>query len=53
MIEMIKEMLAACGADAWQIRDVRTKGWEFYFIKKQLDQNRAKEVRHITVTVFK
>ena len=53
MIEMIKEMLQSSGADAWQIRDVRTKGWEFYFIKKQLDQNRAKDVRHITVTVFK
>jgi len=46
-------ILRASQADAWEIRETRTKGWEFYFIKHQLDQHRVKEVRHVNLTVYK
>ena len=47
------EILKASGADAWEAVSTRTKGWEFYFIGHRLDQNRAKNVEHITLTVYK
>ena len=53
MIELIKAALNNSGADAWMITDTLTEGWEFYFIRHSLDQNRAKNVEHINVKVFK
>ena len=47
------DLLNASGADAWEIVDTKTKGWEFYFIRHRLDQNRAKNVEHITLKVYK
>ena len=52
-MDKIIEMLKASGADAWEIIDTKTKGWEFYFIRHHLDQNRAKDVEHILVKVYK
>lgn len=37
---------------AWKINEVTTESVELFFIKKSLDMNRAKEVKHITVTVY-
>lgn len=52
MLHTIVELLKASGVHAWELSEVRTRGWEFYFIRHELDQNRAKEVRHITVKVY-
>ena len=49
----IIELLRASGADAWTVTDERRKGWEFYFIRHALDQNRVRDVEHITLTVYK
>ena len=37
----------------WELDQTITRGWEFYFIKHELDQHRAKEVNDITVKVFR
>lgn len=53
IIELIRTALDNSGADGWMITDTLTEGWEFYFIRHDLDQNRAKNVEHINVKVFK
>ena len=53
MTDRIIELLQESGADAWEITDKVTEGWEFYFIGHELDQNRAKNVEHISVTVYR
>lgn len=52
-MDRIINILKKSEADAWEISDVRTTGWEFYFIGHRLDQNRAKDVEHITLKVYK
>ena len=52
-MDRIINILNNCGADAWEITDVKIHGWEFYFIGHRLDQNRAKDVEHITIKVYK
>ena len=51
-IDMIKELLEKSGAFAWRITDTVTKGWEFYFIRHSLDQNRSKDIENIQITVY-
>ena len=53
MLEKIIQLLKNSGADDWEVTDTRTEGWEFYYIRHDLDQNRAKNVEHIDVTVYK
>jgi PmbA protein len=53
MTDKIIELLKNSGADAWEVTDKCTEGWEFYFIKHQLDQNRVRDVEHIVVTVHR
>lgn len=53
MIDTLKKLLEESKADAWEIRQENTEGWEFYFIKHKLDQNRAKKVSHTHVTVYR
>ncbi len=53
MTDKIIELLKSSGADAWEVSDKVTEGWEFYFIKHELDQNRVRDVEHIKVTVYK
>ncbi len=48
----IIELLKKSGADAWRITDTVKKGWEFYFIRHDLDQNRSKSLENILITVF-
>lgn len=52
MVDRLIEILNNAGVHAWEITDERTEGWEFYFIRRRLDQNRAKNVEHITVKVY-
>lgn len=52
MLDNIIQILKDSGVAAWELSDVKTEGWEFYFIRHALDQNRAKSVEHITVKVY-
>jgi len=50
--EQITELLNKSGAFAWRITRTRTKRWEFYFIRHDLDQNRSADIENIQITVF-
>jgi PmbA protein len=52
MLDTIVQILKDAGVHAWEITDEKKQGWEFYFIRHALDQNRAKNVEHITVKVY-
>ena len=52
MLDTLLAILKESGAAAWEVWDVETRGWEFYFIRHALDQNRAKNVEHLTVKVY-
>jgi PmbA protein len=52
-IDTLKKLLQASEADAWEIHTTITKGWEFYFIRHELDQNRIRSVSHTHVTVYR
>ena len=52
MLDTILTLLQEANVTAWEVTDQKTRGWEFYFIRHALDQNRAKEVEHITVKVY-
>ncbi len=53
MLDTILELLKEAGADAYEVTDRETEGWEFYFIRHKLDQNRVRKTRHTTVRVFR
>ena len=52
-VERIIELLRASGADAWEVTDTQKQGWEFYFIRRRLDQNRVQLVEHLRVKVYR
>ena len=53
MKDFILELLADSAADGWTVRDEVSEGWEFYFIRHNLDQNRIRHTEHIMLTVYK
>ncbi len=53
MLNYIKEKLQAMHCDAYEITEKKVTGWEFYFIRHKLDQNRVKEETTITVSVYR
>ena len=53
MDNFILDLLNKSGADGWAVRDEIRTGWEFYFIRHALDQNRVRDTEHITLTVYK
>lgn len=52
MLDTIVRILKASGVYGWEVNDEKKQGWEFYFIRHELDQHRAKNVEHITVKVY-
>lgn len=52
MLEKIVALLKESGVRAWELSDVKTRGWEFYFIRHQLDQHRAKDLESIQIRVY-
>ena len=52
MIDRIVSILNASGVAAWELSDVLTHGWEFYFIRHEMDQNRVRNVENITLKVY-
>lgn len=53
MIERIKRALGDCGIGLWRINDNTEESAELFFVKKQLDTRRIKDVRKFLVTVFR
>ncbi|MCR5229545.1 MAG: TldD/PmbA family protein [Solobacterium sp.] len=53
MLEKIIELLKKADTDGWTVTDTVTEGWEFYFIRHDLDQNRVRNTEHIIVNVYK
>ena len=52
MLEQVLEILKQAGVYAWEITEKRAEGWEFYFIRHALDQNRAKRIYSLNVKVY-
>ncbi len=52
MLETLLKILKESDAAGWRVIQEKIQGWEYYFIRHQLDQNRAKEVEHVDVTVY-
>lgn len=53
MIETIKRALDRCGIALWRINETAEETAELFFVKKQLDTRRVKDVHKYTVTVFR
>ena len=53
MLNRIIEQIKALGCSVWELREETVKGWEFYFIRHALDQNRVTEVRSFPVTLYR
>ncbi len=53
MFETVKSRLMKLDCDGWELTESVKRGWEFYFIRHLLDQNRAVEVRTVTVKLYK
>lgn len=53
MIERIKTALARCGIALWRINETEEESAELFFVKKQLDTRRLKNVHKYEVTVFR
>ena len=52
MLDLIVNTLKQSGFYGWEVSQTLTEGWEFYFIRHELDQNRAKNVEHIKIKVY-
>lgn len=53
MLDDILSVLREASTDGWAVTDEKKHGWEFYFIRHNLDQNRSVNTEHINVTVYK
>lgn len=53
MFDILKNKLNALGADAWELTETAETRWEFYFIRHELDQNRAVNLKNCGVKVYK
>ena len=53
MIKRIKSALERCGITLWRVNERTEETAELFFVKKQLDTRRSKDVRKYEVTVFR
>ncbi len=53
MFNLIQEKIKALGCSVWELREDISSGWEFYFIRHELDQNRVTEVKTYSVTLYR
>lgn len=53
MIERIQNALKKCGISLWRINETTEETAELFFVRKQLDTRRIKDVRKYEVTVFR
>ena len=52
MSEQLIRILAEAGVSGWELDEITEEGWEFYFIRRSLDQNRAKKLHTFNLKVF-
>ena len=53
-VEKLRELLAGIdGLSGWKIVDRQIEGRELFFIRRDVDLQRSKEVRHTALTVYK
>ena len=52
MTEQVIQILKDAGVYAWELTEERETGWEFYFIRHELDQNRAKALQSLKISVY-
>ena len=52
MFALLRKKLEALPCAAWELTEQRRRGWEFYFIRRRLDQHRAVDVRSYTLRVY-
>ncbi|MBQ7065181.1 MAG: TldD/PmbA family protein [Firmicutes bacterium] len=52
-LDQIESMIRGLDQDGYEITDEHTRGWEFYFIRHELDQNRVKDVDRLEITLYK
>lgn len=53
MFTLIQDKIKALGCMVWELSETITRGWEFYFIRHELDQNRVTEVKTYQVTLYR
>ena len=53
MLTLLKEKIKALGCTVWELTETTARGWEFYFIRHALDQNRITDVRTYGVTLYR
>ena len=53
MLDTVLELVKQAGADAWEVTETKTEGWEFYFIRHLLDQNRIRKTTSVNVRLFR
>lgn len=53
MLTLIQDTLRSLGCEIWELTERTVRGWEFYFIRHALDQNRITEVKTIEVTLYR
>jgi len=54
MIKRLKEILGGIeGISAWRIIDRQIQGQELFFIRREVDMQRSKDVRHTSVAVYR
>ncbi|MCI9444839.1 MAG: hypothetical protein K2P04_07375 [Oscillospiraceae bacterium] len=53
MIARIQKALEKCGISLWRVNETVEETAELFFVKKQLDTRRVKDVRKYEVTVFR
>ena len=53
MFEQVKSILAEIGCTAFELTEVTTTAWEFYFIRHRLDQNRTVETKTLEAKLFR
>ena len=53
MIKRIQDALDRCGISVWRINESVEETTELFFVKKELDTRRSKDVRKYEVTVFR
>ena len=51
--DLIKNKLDVLDCDAFELTETVTRGYEFYFIRHNLDQNRYTEIKSYTVNIYK
>ncbi len=52
MLDTVISILKKAGLYGWEVNDMKTRGWEFYFIRHALDQHRVRDVEHLTIKVY-